>query len=148
VSLKLKLVLTKKFISKLIEREIDDPSHVESAMNLLSELTRRNNTIQNFTIQDISMITHSQVNEDVWQLAFELSNLSIPLFTVYVIYYDESGEEEVIDEDEELVNIFSKHEIINPFNGQEYLSYADYKDHIEILFRANKELLENLKSQF
>lgn len=148
MSLKLKLVLTKKFISKLIEREIDDPSHVESAMNLLSELTRRNNTIQNFTIQDISMITHSQVNEDVWQLAFELSNLSIPLFTVYVIYYDESGEEEVIDEDEELVNIFSKHEIINPFNGQEYLSYADYKDHIEILFRANKELLENLKSQF
>ena len=132
----------------MIEREIDDPSHVESAMNLLSELTRRNNTIQNFTIQDISMITHSQVNEDVWQLAFELSNLSIPLFTVYVIYYDESGEEEVIDEDEELVNIFSKHEIINPFNGQEYLSYADYKDHIEILFRANKELLENLKSQF
>lgn len=134
------------YMMELIQHEVKNPNHVEHAITVFKNLLSRSNDSQIITIFELSEIISGRIgNDELYKIGFELSSLSVPVFSV-IIEIDISGNKSLIFEQEEIYNIMIKKDIANPDNG-EVLNYSTYKDHILFLFKSNKKLFIDLKKK-
>lgn len=137
-------MFNKDFISNLIKEQMTNKSLVAPAISIFERIVNENTFANTYTIYNLSKLIPSEYylnDEDLYRIGFELSNISIPVFTIIVKYEDHDGVEVTFEEREEIESIFFKEKIEHP-TSRVLLNYEEYKDDIYMLFKSNYELIQ------
>jgi hypothetical protein len=134
-------LISKQYIESLIRNEIHSKSDSEKALTLFQNLKERKNPKQLISVFEIGdILGSSSETKEIYQLAFRLANLSIPVFII-LVEFDDSHSQELFDDDYTIHQIFDKKPLEHPDTGVK-LTFDEYKDSVHFLFKLN-EMIDN-----
>ncbi|MBI3235320.1 MAG: hypothetical protein HYZ42_15010 [Bacteroidetes bacterium] len=129
----------------MIKEEVQSLDLIAPAIQIFDQVLSKRETASSYTIYELSKLVNSLSlpNEALYRIAFELSSLTLPVFSIIIQYEDEDGHDFTFVDREEIETIFFREEIAHPISG-DLIHYNSYKDCILMIFRPNQTLFNEI----
>lgn len=137
-------MFNKEYIELVIRDEIPNLNHVQPAIHVFESILEDRHFDKTLSIYELSKLLNNKISEEeLYTIAFEMIDLTLPIFFLIIQYVDELHGEISIDENQEIYQILTKRDMSHPIEGT-VLSFNQYKNKISFLFRLNERLFSQV----